>query len=508
MEWLHDVSPQLDALIVSCDMLAFGGLVASRTPAVPLEEALERLRWLHDLKRANRGLTILGWSVITRLSITAQDRRSARYWQYLHEYNQLPGARTAGCLDSAPEKGLDSVEPLGTSAASARLRHLEQIIPATILQAYRQVRRRNHAVNRLAVELAADGTFDYLCLCQEDAAVNGPHKAEQAALLKLAEETGARPRVNVYPGADEAGMVLLTRALLGAAGRTPQALFLCLPTAGAGIVPEYEDRPLRENLLAQAAAAGMRGRIVCSDQLQRGLPEESLLFWVNCPDPPCLGPPSSCAPPVDLQTQREQEFETQLDLVRGVLGRSRYALRGFGPASVVDVRVANGGEDAFVRRLLQKGLAGQLAAYAGWNTAGNSIGTALAMAGIAWLGVRGRRIPGRPSEWDGALLHRQLLWQRFTDDWLYQTVVRPRLMRFVEELHDDPYHLSSRGATLVEERLARELIPLSQQWYRVFAGETSAGGNEAVSGVLPQICCRLPWGRLFEVELSVRLASG
>src|SRR5687768_6566539 len=49
--WLSDL-PEIEALIVSVDMLAYGGLVASRHATLTEPEALARLQVLRDFRRA------------------------------------------------------------------------------------------------------------------------------------------------------------------------------------------------------------------------------------------------------------------------------------------------------------------------------------------------------------------------------------------------------------------------------------------------------------------------
>jgi hypothetical protein len=50
--WLYELRP-VEALIVSVDMLAYGGLVASRKPTVAVEEALERLEAIRAFRKAH-----------------------------------------------------------------------------------------------------------------------------------------------------------------------------------------------------------------------------------------------------------------------------------------------------------------------------------------------------------------------------------------------------------------------------------------------------------------------
>ena len=66
-----------DALIVSTDMLAYGGLVASRVHAVDADTALRRLDVLGEIRKAHATLPIYGFSVIMRLAPTADGTNEA-----------------------------------------------------------------------------------------------------------------------------------------------------------------------------------------------------------------------------------------------------------------------------------------------------------------------------------------------------------------------------------------------------------------------------------------------
>jgi hypothetical protein len=61
----------------------------------------------------------------------------------------------------------------------------------------------------------------------------------------------------------------------------------------------------------------------------------------------------------------------------------------------------------------------QLYAYAGWNTPGNTLGSALAMGIVRWWAEKQHCFDG--------LAFKQLLFLRLADDWLYQSQVRTQL---------------------------------------------------------------------------------
>lgn len=80
---------------------------------------------------------------------------------------------------------------------------------------------------------------------------------------------------------------------------------------------------------------------------------------------------------------------------------------------LLDIYFAGGGEGCLLRLAAQQGLLLRLAAYAGWNTASNSLGTILGQLLAGSSSGAGRRLDRFTKE-------------RLLDDWIYQAIVRPQ----------------------------------------------------------------------------------
>ena len=87
----------------------------------------------------------------------------------------------------------------------------------------------------------------------------------------------------------------------------------------------------------------------------------------------------------------------------------RYLKQGKAVA-VADIAYGNGADNALVRKLFEEEVAEKLAAYGGWNTAGNTLGFALGQGLLS-------------KSMDTADLQ-SLLEIRYLDDWAYQANVR------------------------------------------------------------------------------------
>ncbi|MFO7173026.1 MAG: DUF4127 family protein [Bacillota bacterium] len=445
--WALEQAPGCRGAIVSLEMLAYGGLIASREPAVPLAEAGRRLAMLRELKR--QGLTIYASNVIMRNSITVSGPEQFEHYRLIQEWS------AAAAL------------PDDTRAAE-----LARRIPPDLLARYRGARHRNHQVNRLAVDLVAEGVIDFLLLLQEDCSPTGLHRQEQAALQQQIALRGVQNRALILPGTDEGALLLLARAALHQQGGPPPVL---VPIYGhphtADLPAPYEDRPLRETVALQVQAAG--ARLGGNDHLG---PDVIRLF-VHTPEEAygdlALVPPAP-----------EPASDGNPKLVAAIGA----CLAAGCPAAVADVAYANGADPRFTEKLLELPDWTGLWGYAAWNTAGNTLGTAVAMAIL-------RALDGGAD----ALRHQQALVERLVDDYGYQSRVRPGLMPLLEAGGWNPWQLGE-GHGPVSEAVARRLEPLAREIVR--SGPARHGYRLARFGA------RLPWPRIFEVEIDVELVQG
>src|SRR5690606_9148298 len=66
-DWLSSVASEVDGLIVSIETLAFGGLIASRTTHLPLEQAQQRIAVLKQIKASRPQLPIFAFTLVMRI---------------------------------------------------------------------------------------------------------------------------------------------------------------------------------------------------------------------------------------------------------------------------------------------------------------------------------------------------------------------------------------------------------------------------------------------------------
>ena len=450
--WLLEVVPDLDYLIVSIDMLTYGGLIGSRTPRVTKDEAFQHLAVLKKLKERNPRVQFYAWNVLMRISITVHDNLTAKYWEQMNRFSVLWAQAQEGTLSEHEQ---------------ALFTNLQKEIPTIIQDTYFQARERNHQVNHHAIELVEAGIIDTLILCQEDAHPIGPHKLEQRRLLDKIHPTHLNQKIFLHPGADESGLNLLARAFCDYYQQKPTIALEFYPEQARSSVPIFEDVPLGESVVSHSLASGLN-----VDQGQGTL-------WG------AVYGPSDTAQGLEVWQQKEDQPLSEATLKELWDATTDHRRRGIYPI-LFDVRTPNGSHPPLLGFLQGKDTS-LLASYAGWNTAGNTIGTALAHGIIYALA----KSTGHLDE----MAQKEFMVERILDDYAYQKIVRDELGELILQNPQwgTRHQLNTEGweslNTLVQERL--------QSWADDYLEKYN----------LPPVTVQasLPWPRIFEVKIQVRL---
>jgi len=462
VRWLEGLdAASFDGLVVSVDMLAYGGLVASRLPLVSFEEARKRLEALPALRRQHPRLKIYAFNCVMRLAPTG--RPENRAWRRALQ-------RWASVVDEA--------EATANQKLRAEAAELRAQIPEQEMRRYLEARRRNHAVNLRMIEWVSEGVLDFLALSQDDARPYGLHRPEQIQLRERVRQLGVGDRVMVFPGADELGMVLVARVETARRGLQPRVAADFSSEKGKELVDPYEDRPIRETVEAQIRASG-------------GLPAASaqaadLLLFVNVPQ------------------RTKQELEA-------FLGRLEKAVAEGRQVAVADVALLgkNGGPDPqLVAFLEQNHLLHRLAAFAGWNTTANTLGTVLPQA-YAWLAAnqsRGRKgaEPGsRPEPFPHPggcdIAQAEFLFHRYVNDYGYHVVLRPGLHAEIRKRGWDVEHLTEEQYAGINRQAQAGMERFARDFFRRYF--------QPLGYRLKNLRTYLPWPRPFEVVIEVEFAA-
>ncbi|TMC59426.1 MAG: DUF4127 family protein, partial [Chloroflexi bacterium] len=139
---------------------------------------------------------------------------------------------------------------------STERNQLAAAVPSEVVADYRAGRARNHAINRLMLEWAADGVVDYALIGQDDTAAYGWNIAEARELRRLIDRDGLAARASVYPGTDEVGSLLIAAFACREANFAPRVWPRYSGVDGAFAVTAYEDRPFGELIKAHLGPLG------------------------------------------------------------------------------------------------------------------------------------------------------------------------------------------------------------------------------------------------------------
>jgi Protein of unknown function (DUF4127) len=370
--WLnHEAAQEAGAFVVSTDMLAYGGLTASRVPGASYADAYFRVRELVHLRARSPNAWIGAFGTIMRLAptgIPAGTPFFASYpiWLYLQEYANLHF-------------------PLLPSE-EARAAHLRELVGSATLDAYLATRARNLAVDRLLLKMTAAGAIDRLVLGQDDAGPVGLHVPDVLLLQAELAAENLQDRASIEPGADELGIALVAHAIARDARWTPRIGVRYSTPEGS----LYQD-PIEYAPISTAIDALIR---VCGGIRDDENPE--ILLYVRVPNTSAAGNDAFVA-----------AMNGDISAGRSVALADLSYLRSYRDQA------------AFAQRILGSGLAARLDAYSSWNTNANTVGTALAEAIAAGAG---RRL----GTYD-ALAHRTFTFVMFLDDYAFHDEVRPDL---------------------------------------------------------------------------------
>jgi hypothetical protein len=459
-EWLKTAAGQADGLIVSTDMLCYGGLVASRDDSVPESTALARLRILDAIHAARPDLPILAFGSITRTAATAT--RSSASWRMALAYYLMYKDRAAAT---------------GSKSAARLARIFLRQVPKGEVARHERTRRRNSDVLLAVVNALKSGTVSFVIVGQDDAEPYGPHRVERERLRKALDRAGFAGRAIVCGGIDQVACPLLARFLLRAANLRPRIFIDWAGQAGRSFVPRNEGQSVDRAMQAQIYGAGARPAASPADA--------DILLFTN------------------TRKRSAAEFGEFRSRLTAAVEEGKLV-------AVADLNQTTAGEGdvMLLRYLLESRLCGRLAGYAGWNTVSNALGTAVSQATMYWLARRNEAAPTRDRE----LSHREFILQRFACDYGYQNYIRPLAYDFVtEDLHSPRDEIRGAKLDLLVRFVSKQAVKLLETYFRIgFQGTTfPSGPNGEVERItqLTGVSVGLPWPRAYEISMSFQFQT-
>ncbi|MED4017847.1 MULTISPECIES: DUF4127 family protein [Sutcliffiella] len=400
LEWVKEETIDADYLIVSIDMLLYGGIVPSRLHSLTIEECLERLHVLKEIKDKNPNLQIYAYNLIMRVPAYNSDEEEPSYYE---QYGQR--IYRLGWLSDKKELNQLSEEE------TAEFSKIEAEIPQEILTDYFNRRKTNFAVTKNVVQLVDSNLIDYLIIPLDDNSEFGFTAREQRHLMYQVEKGNLMDCVNIYPGADEIACTLFTRVFCQEHDYTPEIAIRYSSTNGPFIIPRYEDRRLGESIKSHITSAG--GVIVHDER------ENNVLLMVHSS---AVGGQDGMAESSFAIETRNRSYFSEVNYREFVHAMKHFISKGKNVA-LADVAICNGADVSLMQLVKKQGLLDELIAYAAWNTNGNTMGTVVSHAIIASY-YRQDKVTSPSWHKENS---KAFLYSRLVEDWGYQAVVRKHI---------------------------------------------------------------------------------
>ncbi|MCR5261215.1 MAG: DUF4127 family protein [Candidatus Gastranaerophilales bacterium] len=363
-EWLEDIQ-DVDYIVISADTLIYGGLIPSRRSEETFEDLEQRVLKLRNLLLKKNDCKTFLFSSIMRISNNNINEEEKEYWSEwgtkLFEYSY----------------NLHKFEVEGNGQDKQTAKKLSEEIPPEILVDWLTTRERNFLVNKMYLKMYDDKLLDTLIYSKDDCAKYG-FNVKEANYFDF--EASKRKNAFVKTGADEIPLTLLARCLTE--GKNIKIAPVYTNPAEINLISNYEDISVQKSAESQILTAGAS----VSD-----VRNADLIMYVNNFK--------------NHQGELVMDVETQ--------GFDGHVEKFEKPYFAADILNANGSDNVFVEKLFENKFDDKFFGYAGWNTTGNTFGSAISAAICAYT-----------AENADEEAFKKLQAVRFLDDWAYQANVR------------------------------------------------------------------------------------
>ncbi len=415
LNWLEGLN-NIDIIVIALDAIAYGGLVSSRKNQddyFEIKSRIERLKEILNKKNSR----VYAFSSIMRISNNNINDEEKEYWSeygtkiFEYSYNIHKLEQTFKHTD------LTSKYNAGN-------------IPPDILNDYTKTRKRNFEINKYYIELKKQGIFDTLVFSKDDCAEFGFNVKEATELKELSK--GIK-NIYIKTGADEIPLSLLSRALNRDKNIKIAPVYINPDTIDK--ISKYEDISVKESVESQIELAGA----VVSE-----IDNCNLVLIVN--------------------NFKNEQGELVMNVYEP--GFNKELILPCKPYFIADILNANGADNNFVEALFKQDFLKNFYGYSAWNTSGNTLGSAIAVA-ITYFCAR---------EANKQMFYNLQL-TRFLDDWAYQANVRGKIRSCNENLSNNVIKKEMKN---FEQILAEKL---------------------SVQNLEPAYT--FPWNRFFEIKISI-----
>lgn len=441
-QYLIDNCKECDSAVISLDTLLYGGLIPSRLHHSNAHELQERLETLRTIRSMNPDMKLYTFQCIMRCPQYDSGEEEPEYYEN-YGYALF---RQKYLEDLKNREGL----------SEEQMAEYESIrIPQEVVNDYASRRNINAAMNLQALQLLQENIIDFHVIPQDDSSQYGYTAIDQKKVLGEIENRHLEFVTMVYPGADEVGMTLITRAYNEYNHRSPKIHPYYASVLGPTIIPKYEDRPMYESLKSHIMATGA--------QLCGNAEEADYVLAINCPGKFMM---ESFDEPKDVSYSSFRNLMSFVRQIQNDVENGRKVI-------VCDSAFSNGGDHQLIQYLDTLHLLDRIYAYAGWNTNCNTLGTVLAV--------------GQLNEKPPVL---NVIY-RIIEDCFYQADIRKKVVeKDLVELGLSYYDFRDQQDE-VERRIASYLL------------EKYKGLKLSTKYPIEKIHVNMPWKRMFEIGMEI-----
>lgn len=336
-------------LVISIDMLLYGGIVPSRLHNNNQEQLLKRLNVIRKVKKLKPDLHIYAFSLIMRCPQYNSSDEEPDYYEFcgydIFKYGEISHKISLNIATNEEKEKLNY--------------HYEKC--KGYFEEYVARRNINSDMNIHTIKLLADNVIDFLVFPQDDSSLYGLISLDQQKVSKEIKNMNLENQILIYPGADEVGMVLISRMLNYINNKEPKIYVEYATPKGHLFVPMFEDRQIYKTIEKQISSSGCK--------LTGNIEEADGIFMFNTPTLD-LKDANITLGQCDVLKNEIRNIDEFVNKVENYLKNNK-------KVSIADVAKINRGDQELVSKLTNKNMFFDLSGYAGWNTSSNTLGTAL-----------------------------------------------------------------------------------------------------------------------------------
>lgn len=446
--WLLKECKDADYAIISMDMLCYGGLIPSRIHHESYEAIIKRSDVVREIKKENPKIKIYANELIMRCPCYSLSVEEPDYYdecgKELFMYGWYLDRQNLGLL-TEEEKAL-----MIENRAKIKDEYLNDLLNR---------RRINKQVVMYNLSLFKDGVVDFFSIPQDDCAPYGLSVMDVRDIKAYMVEEGIEG-VMMYPGADEVGLDLISRAINDFKGVSPKVYVSYATPAGQTKIPELEDRPINITIPLHMRVAG------CT--LVDTLEEANILYIVNCGDAFL-----ATANPNKSLSLKDRENDR---IIAEIKKANSLGIK----VAIADNFYTNEGDFTLLNLLQSNDCLALLNSYSGWNTSSNTLGTATAAAVCSF-------------HYHDEAKEKYFLFYRLVEDLIYMGKTRRELIDYIAKKDQSVTTMNDMGT------FEDEYASLVHDSLRFHIKEY--GLDEIYS--YKDVKVSFPWHRTFEIFLEV-----